>query len=573
MTTVVLNTVTRKVEVFSSARDVQARAEIADHKAAADPHPQYLADADLAEVALSGDAGDLIAGTVPDARMPNWTGYTLASKTALEAANVPAAVVGLKLLGHEAVGDGGGAHYKRVASDPIHPHKIQSADGAWWEELFAVDVTVNIPSDFATLQEAIDRLSKQPVRRGARIIVNIATGHALTAGFTVENGDYSHFTITSTDAEVALAAGWTAGAHVAQGINARMPNWGIIVNCGGKDTGSQALKVGTNSSLQILDGKGLKNAGASGLFVNANSCVTGSQAVFTGCVGYNAWITHLSHGYLERANLTGSTGSEGNVFVSRGSVLYAVGANFSTSTGPGLTIRRSTAVIFPFGGTNTTFDGNGTRAILASDHSTVIAHSRSGDVVAFSNCGANGVDALNGSHLDLRGATFNTVAGTAINVTNGAQVVIDSAVTFTAITGSNLSQTANQLTGNGVIYNAAADDYPVRGTNANGHYVRYADGTQICWASVSLTLDTMTSGHAETVTWPAAFVTTSEPVVGTASAHMLATDWGNATDRRSFWGMRSLGTATGVLLGLNEGGANWAGTSGKVMYTVHGRWF
>jgi hypothetical protein len=41
MTTVVLNTVTRKVEVFSSARDVQARAEIADHKAAADPHPQY----------------------------------------------------------------------------------------------------------------------------------------------------------------------------------------------------------------------------------------------------------------------------------------------------------------------------------------------------------------------------------------------------------------------------------------------------------------------------------------------------------------------------------------------------
>ncbi len=86
MTTVVLNTVTRKVEVFSSARDVQARAEIAAHKAAADPHPQYLADADLADVALSGDAGDLASGTVPDARMPNWTGYSVASRTALQAA-------------------------------------------------------------------------------------------------------------------------------------------------------------------------------------------------------------------------------------------------------------------------------------------------------------------------------------------------------------------------------------------------------------------------------------------------------------------------------------------------------
>lgn len=157
MTTVVLNTVTRKVEVFSSARDVQARTEIADHKAAVDPHPQYLADADIAEVALSGDAGDLTAGTVPDARMPNWTGYSRASRTALEAANVPAAVDGLRLLGHTAPGDGGGARYKRVASEPGHPGKIQSADGSWWE----LDEKRLLPNMFGAVGAADDTTTFQ----------------------------------------------------------------------------------------------------------------------------------------------------------------------------------------------------------------------------------------------------------------------------------------------------------------------------------------------------------------------------------------------------------------------------
>lgn len=85
MTTVVLNTTTRKVEVFSSARDVQARA------------------------------------------------YGHDSKPALEAATVPAGIPLLFVRGYAVAGDGGAAHYKRVASEPSHFGKIQSSDGAWWE--------------------------------------------------------------------------------------------------------------------------------------------------------------------------------------------------------------------------------------------------------------------------------------------------------------------------------------------------------------------------------------------------------------------------------------------------------
>lgn len=39
----------------------------------------------------------------------------------------------VRTTGYSAPGDGGGALYKRVVSEPAHPGKFQSADGQWWE--------------------------------------------------------------------------------------------------------------------------------------------------------------------------------------------------------------------------------------------------------------------------------------------------------------------------------------------------------------------------------------------------------------------------------------------------------
>lgn len=39
----------------------------------------------------------------------------------------------LRIAGYAAAGDGGGALYRRVVSEPSHEGKIQSNDGAWWE--------------------------------------------------------------------------------------------------------------------------------------------------------------------------------------------------------------------------------------------------------------------------------------------------------------------------------------------------------------------------------------------------------------------------------------------------------
>lgn len=55
------------------------------------------------------------------------------SRDALAGARVPTPVQYVRTAGYHEAGDGGGALYKRVAFEPDHGGKVQSADGAWWE--------------------------------------------------------------------------------------------------------------------------------------------------------------------------------------------------------------------------------------------------------------------------------------------------------------------------------------------------------------------------------------------------------------------------------------------------------
>lgn len=47
--------------------------------------------------------------------------------------SVPVGIKALRINGYAAAGDGGGALYKKVVSEPLHEGKFQSADGSWWE--------------------------------------------------------------------------------------------------------------------------------------------------------------------------------------------------------------------------------------------------------------------------------------------------------------------------------------------------------------------------------------------------------------------------------------------------------
>ena len=54
-----------------------------------------------------------------------------------------------------------------------------------------------------------------------------------------------------------------------------------------------------------------------------------------------------------------------------------------------------------------------------------------------------------------------------------------------------------------------------RGSNANGDYIRWADGTQVCTGSVSLSFVASDNYVAATAIFPAAFVSTPTVVSGT----------------------------------------------------------
>jgi hypothetical protein len=65
--------------------------------------------------------------------LPTATAREFAAKLDAATSTISAGVTHLRTAGHSMPGDGGGALYKRAASEPLHNLKVQSADLAWWE--------------------------------------------------------------------------------------------------------------------------------------------------------------------------------------------------------------------------------------------------------------------------------------------------------------------------------------------------------------------------------------------------------------------------------------------------------
>jgi hypothetical protein len=113
------------------------------------------------------NADNITSGTLPVARVPQTFGNnfrdSFATAAALQAATVGGGINTVYLRGYWTEGDGGGATYRRVGSEPTHPAKFQSTDGAWWE---LAESTPNVlqfgarmdgvTSDRAAWQRALD---------------------------------------------------------------------------------------------------------------------------------------------------------------------------------------------------------------------------------------------------------------------------------------------------------------------------------------------------------------------------------------------------------------------------------
>lgn len=110
-----------------------------------------------------------------------------------------------------------------------------------------------------------------------------------------------------------------------------------------------------------------------------------------------------------------------------------------------------------------------------------------------------------------------------------------------------------------------------RGSNANGEYVRFADGTQICWQAAILSQSVAANSYAEvTWTYPAAFVSGSapNPQPSSRSFNEAASRQNAARFLRSVAGGSS--SSSGVVGVFN---AHTSALDARIDATVFGRWF
>lgn len=124
-------------------------------------------------------------------------GPTLESRAKAELANFPAPLMAFSTLGYAAGGDGGGATYKRVGSQPSHAGKVQSADGAWWElSVSEVDVRQfgvigdGVTNDAANLQSAVNYCQEKqlPLAFAPNSYVRVGNTITIKQGMTSPSG-------------------------------------------------------------------------------------------------------------------------------------------------------------------------------------------------------------------------------------------------------------------------------------------------------------------------------------------------------------------------------------------------
>lgn len=158
------------------------------------------------------------------------------SLAAARVARIPESQDVVRVDGFAAPGDGGGALYKRVATEPAHPGKFQSADGRWWElaegrvaasmlgangngmadntaafarlkTLAEAGVSIHLPLGVYRTSEPLT--FKRPVHLtadpGTRIVLSAPAAHVLEIDFSGASG--GHFDHTSYLSSLVLDGG------------------------------------------------------------------------------------------------------------------------------------------------------------------------------------------------------------------------------------------------------------------------------------------------------------------------------------------------------------------------------
>lgn len=172
-----------------------------------------------------------------------------------------------------------------------------------WAVAFAArltnNVTVNVPSDYATMQEAFEAYRFALPSNGVFVSINIEAGHSPTTGLLCTKGDFSHFKITSSDAEVTVAVSSTT--DLLNFALCRAPLVEATFNMAGNGRHGILLDRATG----WITG-GVKNAGSRAAFAIRGSTLQAPAADFSGAGGAAVYLDDASSADISGSNCSNS---------------------------------------------------------------------------------------------------------------------------------------------------------------------------------------------------------------------------------------------------------------------------
>jgi len=361
-----------------------------------------------------------------------------------------------------------------------------------------ITVTVGTGGDYPTINAALEYLSKlQPVYdfAGITATINLLSGFVMTEQVLVRGLDLGWITITGADAETTITnTALTTDFTTADYDFDSYPAFGVskggvlpridqlfrfdVANVGGDKDG--IIAVGAGSSADVLAGAGVNDAGSNGILATRGSTINaeGANASGAGNNGISA-----TRGSTINAGGADASGAGNNGFIaSRGSTINADGANASGAGSDGIYATSGSTI----NAEGADASGAGTHGISAASGSTINA-----DEADASGAGTHDIRAYRGSTINADGADASGAGDKGISASRGSTINADGADAsgaenngISASTGSNinakganasgaggngifayegstisangatgtLSQTANTLTSNGIIF-------------------------------------------------------------------------------------------------------------------------
>ena len=134
--------------------------------------------------------------------------------------------------------DGGGRLVWRASAtntdDDVRWFAVSGVAIGRWEFVsgqIMSDMTIRIPSDSTTLQEAVDSIHGRIFpAQGVIVDLLIESGHQPASGISVSNGDYGYFRVSSVDAEVTLSPLFNNATDFLFSLSAVAPVMNCLVN-------------------------------------------------------------------------------------------------------------------------------------------------------------------------------------------------------------------------------------------------------------------------------------------------------------------------------------------------------